>query len=219
MIGFTAKYKLSDGITAYGQFVLDEFESKHFFKGDGSARNKYSFQLGVRGANLFKIRSLNYLLEYNGATPYTYSEKWNVINYSEQGEPLAHPFGANYEELVGLLNYSYKRFDFSGELQYAHYGLNVNGLNYGKDIFLNYGYPAKLLGNNIGQGLATNLYFGEVKVAYVINPKINFRVEVGALFRREHNADFLDRTSMFTIGLRTSFRTIYHDIAAFRTHR
>ena len=219
MIGFTAKYKISDGITAYGQFVLDEFESKHFFKGDGSARNKYSFQLGVRGANLFKIRSLNYLLEYNGAKPYTYSEKWNVINYSEQGEPLAHPFGANYEELIGLLNYSYKRFDFSAELQYAHYGLDVNGLNYGKDIFMNYGYPAKLLGNYIGQGLTTNLYYGEVKVAYVVNPKLNSRIEVGALLRHERNDAFLDRTTLFTIGLRSSFRNIYNDISAYRTHK
>ncbi len=219
LIGFTAKYKLTDGITAYGQFVLDEFESKHFFSGDGSSRNKYSFQLGVRGANLFKIRSLNYLLEYNGATPYTYSEKWNVINYSEQGEPLAHPFGANYRELIGLLNYSYKRFDFSTELQYAEYGLDINGLNYGKDIFMNYGYPAKMLGNYIGQGLTTHLYYGEAKVAYLLNPKYNLRIELGAIFRREHNTDFLDRTSLFTIGLRSSFRTIYNDIAAFRTHR
>lgn len=218
LIGFTGKYKLTDGITAYGQFVLDEFESKNFFAGNGSSRNKYAWQIGVRGANLFKVRSLNYLLEYNGATPYTYSETERLINYSQQGEPLAHPFGANYKELIGLLNYSYKRFDFSGQVQYANYGLDINGLNYGKDIFRSYATPARLTGNYIGQGLITHLYYAQAKVAYVLNPKYNLRIEFGALFRREHNTEFLDRTSLFSIGLRSSFRTIYTDIASFRMH-
>jgi hypothetical protein len=218
LIGLTSKYKLTDGITVYGQFALDEFEGNNFFSGKGSSRNKYGFQIGVRGANLFKVKGLNYLAEYNGATPYTYSETERLINYSQQGEPLAHPFGANYKELIGLLNYSYKRFDFSGQLQYAHYGLDINGLNYGKDIFKSYATPARFTGNYIGQGLTTNLYYGQAKVAYVLNPKYNLRLEFTALFRREHNAAFLDRTSMFSLGLRSSFRTIYTDLASFRAH-
>lgn len=218
LIGFTGKYKFTDGITAYSQFVLDEFEAKNFFSGNGSSRNKYAVQLGVRGANMFKIKSLNYLLEYNAATPYTYSEKEILINYSNQAEPLAHPFGANYKEVIGILNYSYKRFDFSAQWQYAQYGLDKNGLNYGKDIFKSYATPAKLLGNYIGQGLTTNLYYTDLKVAYLLNPKINFRIEVGALFRNEQNTQFTDKTTMFTIGLRTSFRTIYTDIASIRSH-
>jgi hypothetical protein len=218
LIGFTGKYKITDGITAYGQFALDEFESQNFFSGKGSSRNKYGFQIGVRGANLFKVKALNYLVEYNGATPYTYSETERLINYSQQGEPLAHPFGANYKELIGLLNYSYKRFDFSGQLQYARYGLDINGLNYGKDIFRSYATPARLTGNYIGQGLTTNLYYAQAKVAYLLNPKYNLRLEFAALFRREHNASFLDRTSMFSIGIRSSFRTIYSDLASFRAH-
>lgn len=218
LLGLTSKYKLTDGITVYGQFALDEFEAKNFFSNNGSSRNKYGYQIGVRGANLLKVKSLNYLLEYNGATPYTYSEKERLINYSQQGEPLAHPFGANYKELIGLLNYSYKRFDFSGQVQYAQYGLDINGLNYGKDIFRSYATPARLTGNYIGQGLTTNLYYAEAKVAYLINPKYNLRLEFGALFRRESNASFLDRTSMFSFGLRSSFRTIYTDLASFRAH-
>jgi hypothetical protein len=218
LIGFTSKYKLTDGITVYGQLALDEFEAKNFFSGKGSSRNKYGYQIGVRGANLFKVKSLNYLLEYNGATPYTYSETDRLINYSQQGEPLAHPFGANYKELIGLLNYSYKRFDFSGQVQYAQYGLDVNGLNYGKDIFKSYATPARLTGNYIGQGLTTNLYYAQAKVAYLINPKYNLRLEFTALLRNESNSQFKDQTTMFSFGLRSSFRTIYTDLASFRTH-
>ncbi|HTH83612.1 MAG TPA: hypothetical protein VL490_11795 [Mucilaginibacter sp.] len=218
LIGFTGKYKITDGITAYGQFLLDEFRAEDFFSGKGSVKNKFGYQLGIKGANLFNINSFNYLFEFNGARPFTYSETESIKNYSEEGEPLAHPFGANFSEVLGLLNYSYKRFDFSGEADYGHYGLDVNGLAYGKDIFKVYIDPAHLYGNYIGQGLTTNMTYLEGKVAYVLNPKYNLRIELGGIYRHESNSQFNDKTTWVTIGLRSSFRTLYTDLASYRTH-
>lgn len=218
LIGLTGKYKLTDGITAYGQFTLDEFQAKEFFSNTGSSRNKYGWQFGVRGANLFAVKGLNYLIETNGAKPYTYSERGPIINYSENGEPLAHPWGANFREVVGLLNYSYKRFDFSGEADYGRYGLDIDGLNYGKDPFKDYVNPAKAVGNYIGQGLTTNMVFLEGKVAYLLNPKYNLRLELGGIIRQEKNAQFNDKSTMITFGLRSSFRNIYNDIARYKAN-
>ncbi|MDB4925751.1 gliding motility protein RemB [Mucilaginibacter sp.] len=218
MIGFTSKYKITDGITAYGQFYLDEFRAQDFFSGKGSIKNKYAWQIGLKGANLFNIKALNYLAEYNGALPYTYSEVESIKNYSEEGEPLAHPYGANFKELVGLLNYSYKRFDFSGEINYSHYGLDEGGLNYGKDIFKLYINPVHLYGNYIGQGLTTNMTYLEGKVAYMLNPKYNLRLELGGIYRLEKNTAFTDKTTMLTIGLRSSFRIMYTDLASYLKH-
>lgn len=231
LIGFNGKYKISDQITAYGQLALDEFEAKNFFSNNGSSRNKYGWQLGIRGANLFKVNSLNYLVEYNGAKPYTYSSASPITNYAQESEPLAHPFGANFKEVVGLLNYSYKKFDFSAEFDYGHYGLDVNGLNYGKDVFMSYLKPARYngppeyygtrdgattIGNYIGQGLTTNMYYTEAKVAYLLNPKYNLRIELGAILRNETNSKFTYNTQMITIGLRSSFRNLYQDISSYK---
>ncbi|WP_426669160.1 gliding motility protein RemB [Mucilaginibacter sp. McL0603] len=218
LLGFTGKYKITNGITVYGQFALNEFVSKDFFSSDGASVNKYGWQLGIRGANLFGVKNLNYLLESNNAKPYTYSARSSIENYSSNSEPLAHPWGANFRELVGLLNYSYKRFDFTGEADYGHYGLDVDGLNYGKDIFQLYTSPARPYGNYIGQGLTTNMYFLQGKVAYMLNPKYNLRIELGGIYRQEQNSEFKDRTSMLTIGLRSSFRQIYNDLASYKTH-
>ena len=225
LLGFTGKYKITDGITFYSQFTLDEFESKNFFSDNGSSRNKYAEQFGIRGASLFNVKGLNYLLEYNTAKPYTYSERGQIENYAENGEPLAHPWGANFREVVGLLNYAYKRFNFSGEGDFGHYGLDINGQNYGKDPFQDYTYPVikagdtpglgYTLNNYTGQGLTTTLYYLEGKVAYVLNPKYNLRVELGALYRDEKNSQFEDKTTMLTIGIRSSFRAIYNDITSF----
>lgn len=218
LIGFTSKYKLTDGLTAYGQFALDEFESANFFSNGGSSRNKYSFQLGIRGADLFNVKGLNYLLETNNSKPYTYSERGPIISYTENGEMLAHPWGANFREAVALLNYSYQRFYFSGEVDYGHYGLDINGLNYGKDPFEDYTTPAKENGNYIGQGLTTNMIYLEGKVGYLLNPKYNLRIEVGGIVRDEKNSQFNDKTAMLTIGLRSSFRGLYNDLASYKTH-
>lgn len=233
LIGFNSKYKITDHLTAYGQFALDEFEAKNFLSGKGSSRNKSSWQLGVRGADLFNVKRLNYLLEYNSARPYTYSQTSSILNYAQQNEPLAHPWGANFKEVVGILNYSYKRFDFSGQINYGQYGLDVNGQNWGKNIFLDYRTQARYTGvfdpnlfnnayatdgNFIGQGLSTNLYYSEAKVAYLLNPKYNLRIEIGGIYRHESNTSFTDNTKMITIGLRSSFRNIYQDLAAFKVH-
>ena len=218
LLGFTGKYKISDGITAYGQFALNEFHAKDFFSSNGASDNKNGWQFGIRGANLFGIKNLNYLVETNNAKPYTYSARSAIENYSENGEPLAHPWGANFREVVGLLNYTYKRFDFSAEADFGHYGLDINGLNYGKDIFQLYTFAAKTYGNYTGQGLTTNMYYWEGKVAYVLNPKYNLRIEFGGILRTEHNSQFDDKTSMLTIGLRSSFRNLYTDLASYKAH-
>ncbi|WP_158825348.1 gliding motility protein RemB [Mucilaginibacter lacusdianchii] len=216
-LGFTGKYKITDQVTAYAQLSLDEFEAKNFFSSNGSWRNKYGWQLGFRGADLFHVRSLNYLVEYNSARPYTFTERSSsIINYAHQREPLAHPFGANFREFVGILNYSYQRFDFSLQGNYGLYGLDINGLNYGKDIFKPYSTVVQLLDNRIGQGLRTNLYYVEPKVAFLLNPKYNLRIELGGIFRVEKNDVFNQKTSLVSIGLRSSFRNIYNDIATAR---
>jgi hypothetical protein len=212
LLGFTGKYKFVDKSAVYGQFALDEFHSKQFFTSNGSSYNKYAWQLGVRGADLLAVKRLNYLLEINNAKPYMYSEISSIINYSQNTEPLAHPFGANFRDVVGILNYSVGRFNFYGQAEFGHYGLDPTATdNYGKDIFKNYNQPHSLTGNYTGQGLTTNLYYGEGRVSYILNPKYNLRLEIGALLRQEKNTLSTNNTTMVTFGLRSSFRNLYYD--------
>ena len=139
-------------------------------------------------------------------------------NYSENGEPLAHPWGANFREVVGLINYQHNRWSFSFEADYAKYGLDTSGLDYGKNIFIVYSKYAKFLGNNIGQGLGTKMLFLEGKVAFLLNPKYNLRLEIEALYRSDKNYQFDDKTSLLSVGLKSSFRNLYTDIVSFKTH-
>ena len=218
LIGLTGKYKLSSRVTAYFQFALNEFNSKDLFPNDGSYTNKYGYQFGIRGNTLFNVNGLNYLLESNNVRPYTYSARSAIENYSENGEPLAHPWGGNFRELVGHLNYIHNKWSFSLETDYGKYGLDSNSLNYGKNIFNIYTDHAKNYGNTIGQGLETTMIYVDARINYLLNPLYNLRVEMGITVRDEKNAAFDDKTCLVTFGLRSTFRNAYRDLVSFKKH-
>lgn len=210
-LGLNSSYKLSGNATVYGQFMIDEFTAKEFFSNKGYWANKWAAQLGIRGSDLFKIPTLNYLAEFNTARPYTYAHFERISNYSGMSQPLAHPLGAGFREFLGILNYTYKRFDFQGQLSYALYGLDPDGENFGHDIFKGYNTRSLDYGSKVGNGIKTNLYFGEAKVAYILNPKYNLRLELGAVYRKESNDVNPISTKLITFGLRSSFRNLYQD--------
>lgn len=210
-LGLNTKYEALKNTTVYGQFMIDEFTAKEFFAGNGYWANKWALQLGFRGSDLLGIKRLNYLGEFNTARPYTYAHFDRVSNYAQYNQPLAHPFGANFREFLGLLNYNYRRFDFSGQLLYAHYGLDPTGGNFGKNIFLSYNTRSLDYNSKVGNGIETDLYFAKSKISYLINPKYNLRLEASAILRNEKNINMNSKTNIIMFGLRSSFRNFYDD--------
>lgn len=213
-LGLNAKYKVLDNVTAYGQFMLGEFVAREFFAGNGFIHNKWGAQLGARGFDLFGVKNLNFLAEYNTARPYTYAHFDPVSNYTNYVEPLAHPWGANFREFLGILNYSYARFDFSLQGNYGQFGTDPDAsTNFGNDLFKSYEMYEHFYGNRIGQGVANTLLYGDARVSYVLNPKYNLRVELGLVYRDHQRPDegYRHRTGMVSLGLRASFRNLYYD--------
>ncbi len=205
LFGFNGKYKVLNKTTVYGQVLVDQTPSS------ATNRNRTAWQVGLRGADLFGVPHLNYLAEHNSATPYTYANQNTIVNYAQYNAPLANPLGANFNEWLGLLNYSIKRWDFQGELLYSKNGQNIGTMNYGSDLTL----PdnVNVIGGNstIGQGLATSLKYAEGTVAFVLNPKNNLRIELSGLLREQKNSVADTKTVWINLGLRSSFRNLYHD--------
>ena len=211
-LGLNAKYKLSKKVSAYGQFLLSEFTAKEFFAGNGYIHNKWGAQLGIRGHDVLQVEDLNFLTEVNFARPYTYSHKDVVTSYGHFAQPLAHPLGANFVEWVGMLNYAYKRFDFSIHGSYANYGRDANSsINYGKNIFKSYRSFVRRYGNHIAQGIASDLIYADARISYVLNPKYNLRLEAAAIMRQETSSLGRMSSGLLSIGLRSSFQDLYRD--------
>jgi hypothetical protein len=203
LMGFTSKYKIFDKTAVYAQLLLDRFSESD------APKNTGGYQVGIRGADLFKVTNFNYLFEFNTVKPYTNSSPQVITNYTDYSQPLGDPLGANFKELIGILSYSIGKFDFQGQLNYASFGLNATGINYGQDV--TQAFPTTVQTGSTGQGLATKLYYGEGLVSYLINPKYNLRIEAGALFRDQKNDLGSAKTTMLTFGLRSTFRNLYHD--------
>jgi len=177
-VGLNSKYKLLRNTTVYGQVLLNE---------------DMAGQIGFRGFDAFGIKELNFLGEYNFANPDSYSNEDLLTSYTNYSQSLAHPFGADFREFVGILNYSYSKFDFSLQGNYGNYRKNeVNDAA-------------------IGQEIKTDLMYLDGRVSYVFNPKYNLRFEVGGVARRESNDLGNRNTAMLTLGLRASFRNLYYD--------
>lgn len=211
LIGLNGSYKIADRYVAYGQLMINEFTFKEVFANNGYWGNKQGGQLGIKGFDVFGIDRLNVQIETNRVRPYSYSATDHYKNYGHYNQSLAHPYGANFKEYLGIIGYRYKRFDTRVQLTTATYGLDINGLNYGKDIYKPYTTRIDDYGVKIGHGLTTDLFYADIKLGYLLNPKNNLRVEFGYAYRTEKNTELNDKQQFFNIGLRASFRNLYKD--------
>lgn len=185
MVGLNLKSSIKNGMTFYGQFILDEFHLSHLRDRDGWWANKFGGQLGAKWDNAFKVQKLNVQGEVNIVRPFTYTHFNRINNYGHYNQPLAHPLGANFSEFVGRAEYKYKKIYAQGRLVYSTYGADsLNSVStYGGDLFRSYNDRAIEFGNSIGQGQKVNFLFGEFKLGYEFNPVTKMRMEA-SMFRR-----------------------------------
>ncbi len=211
LLGLNAKLKLTDYHQLYGQFILDEFDFPKILAQNGYWANKYGFQLGYKGFELFGIPNLSAQTEVNIVRPFTYSHWTSLTNYGQYNEPLAHPFGANFKEWTSFVNYRHKRY--YGQLQFmlAQIGLDQDRLSYGQDIFTSYFARAAEEGNTIGQGLTTNILFGGLKAGYILNTQTNLRLELTLQQRTASNSLGNQQDNWITVGLVSGIRNLYYD--------
>jgi hypothetical protein len=141
-VGLNLKFKLPHDIVLYGQFVMD---GNQYEKTTG-------YQAGLRFSG---VKGLTLQAEYNVMdNPYTstfYSDLEQFTNYNES---LAHPQGDNFTELVGIINYKYKR----AFIQLKHIVIDND----------RFGYSSNQSDGHIG---------------YVVNPKNNMTLITGLKIR------------------------------------
>ncbi len=195
----------------YAQLILDEFKFEEVSAGNGWWGNKQGFQLGFKTYDPFRIKGLYFQTEYNWVRPYTYSQSLPTKNYGHYNQPIAHPMGANFWESVSIINYNFKRFYFRYQFQYALYGEDYDGQNFGKNIYESYNTRVEDYGNYVGQGLETTVLYNDISASYLINPAYNLNIALGYTNRSSTNEMETVNTSYIYIALRTSLRNFYYD--------
>jgi len=221
LLGLTSKYKWNNQINLYGQFLLDEFSVSEMGAGEQSWKNKFGYQLGVKYFNAFQVPNLLLQFEYNHVRPYVYSHSEPITNYGHNNQSVGHPWGGNFEEMLLIGRYHKGRYFADAKFTYGIRGFDLNttedSYNYGGDIYKDYDVNRPYeKGVTVGQGNKTTVFIADVQGGFLVNPATNLKL-FGSFIYRSFNPDqdttatFEEKTTWFTLGLRTDIFNWYFD--------
>lgn len=211
LMGMNGKITLGRHVALYGQILLDEFLLDSIRSRNGWWGNKYGLQAGMKVFDIFNISHLDLQGELNYVRPFTYAHRSTRQNYGHYNQPLAHPLGSNFEELVCFIRYNYKRLFFEGRFSYAIHGQDTAGLNFGNNIFIDYTTHAKENDNYIGQAVENTLIYTDINVSYLINPMTNMNIVLGLTNRKQESALLNSNEILLYFAFRTSLSNFYYD--------
>ncbi len=213
LVGIKLKYKLPFSSYLYGQLLIDEFTLDHIKGDNGYWGNKFAYQLGYKIFNAFGLDDLTLQTEYNLARPYTYSH-WNVQqNYGHYNQPLSHPLGANFSELIFLINYKWKKFIIDGKMISSQYGDDIKGdpFSYGNNIYISNYERSDYFGIEMYQGNLTMVNLKNFNIAYIVNLQTNLKINLGVTLRDFKNDDEELQTQFINFGIMSDLFNHYYD--------
>ncbi len=220
LIGISSKYKINDRVNIYGQWLIDEFSSGDFFGGEGSYKNKQSYQIGLKYYDAFGLKGLYLQGEYNRVRPYTYSHNTIVLNYGHTNQSMAHTLDANFWEALAIARYQNGRWFGDAKFIFAKRGFEFNtpedSFYYGGNIYGTEDNRVSDTGNDVAQGNTTDFFHTELTAGYLINPATNLKV-YGTLIYRDFQPEvdtadvFANSTTWFNLGVRTDLFNWYYD--------
>lgn len=206
LLGFDVKFNATRSLSFYSQVILDELHIKQLRSNRGSWVNKFGVQAGMKYINAFTIPHLDIQLEANSVRPYTYQHFNTAQTYTNMGTPLAHPLGANFNEVLAIVRYQpANRVNITARVIYAKYGKDSAGRNFGGDITQNYDTRYSDENNTIGQGIGHNLLWGELTASYM--PAHNLFFDVRYIHRnvKIDGTDNRSTSNMLMVGMRLNF--------------
>ncbi len=213
IIGINYKYNFLHHFSLYGQAVISEFVLKELLDRKGWWGNKFAIQTGLKYIDVAGVKNLDMQGEINICRPYMYTSFNSAQSFSNFGQYMGHPLGANFYEGVGIIRYQpINRLNLTAKLICALYGNDTNSTNFGKDVRLSYISRSNGdYGNFIGQGIETKLIMADLTATYMPMHNLFFDVKLG--YRETFSAlpQFAQRTMYFTTGIRWNIVTRNYD--------
>lgn len=207
ILGADLKWNFAKSFSFYSQIVLDEFHKDEIVNRTGSWVNKWAYQAGLKYLNAFGLPNLDVQIETNVVRPYVYTHFKTDQNWANYSQPMAHPLGANFNEVLGILRYQVTP-KMNVVLKYFHIlhgadsSLTGSTSHFGGNIYADYYNRPKDDGIAIGDGVQRKIDIIDFKFSYQIYPNILFDLRV---VNRNENADApltSFNTNMVIIGVR-----------------
>jgi hypothetical protein len=206
LLGLSTSWEVNNKVRLYGQFTLDEFKFDELFSSRKWWGNKYSLQLGGLYVNGLGVQDLDLRIEYKRVRPFTYSHYDSLGSYAHFNQPLAHPAGANFTEVLLKLDYRPLPHLFvTGMLFSIRGAADTDDVYYGSNILRSNAERNSEFGIEHRQGVQDQRFIASLKIAYML--KHNLFVEAH-YFRRDftsttHSSDLL--TQYLSLGVRWNY--------------
>jgi hypothetical protein len=203
LVGGDFKWNVARRLSLYGQLLIDEFNLKQVKAGTGWWANKFGGQGGIKYIDVANIDNLDLQLEVNVVRPYTYSHDTPYDNYSNYRQPLAHPLGANFREIVAIIRYQpLPRLNLVAKTFYAKVGRDTTGVNWGSDILKNNKTRQSDYGNSIGQGVKNTIAFVDLTASFQL--RHNLFIDLKQIIRNSKSpvAIYNSNTAITSVALR-----------------
>ena len=183
LVGLNYSALVGNQFKLYGQFVLDEFSISDLREGEVWT-NKSGWQQGVKYINAFDVKQLDLQAEVNRARPYIYQHNNLLTGYTGYGQALAHPLGASFTEVTGIVKYQpYDKLRLNGIATFASYGRDPDGRSWGSDV-INKTDRNRPFDNGVvtGQGIDNNSLNLQGRVSYEV--KHNLNLDLQGVYKR-----------------------------------
>lgn len=212
LLGGSLKFRLFKSHILYGQLMLDEFLLSELKAKRGWWGNKFAWQAGYKYYNVFGIKGLTFLAEYNYIRPYTYSHGNITQNYGHKLHSLAHPAGSNFTEVNAIASYSRASWLIESKTSHIDGAIDPAGKNFGNNIFQSYKTREEDFGNYLGQGIKRVLLYNQTKVSYLAG-KWGLIAEAGVETRLISSPSILagENSILIFAGVRTAIFNSYRD--------
>jgi hypothetical protein len=218
LLGFAINVRVGRKSLIYSQLMFDEFLLSNVRAGEGWYGNKQGLQLGVVAHDAFKHPGLTLRTEFNYVRPFMYAHSDPRQNYAHFNQPLAHPYGSNFWELLVQAEWRKEKWVLSDVFSFAILGQDTSAEehnSFGNNMFLpesarpvrdSEGRPEDY-GYYLADPSSVTLYHNEVRAGWLLEPRSGWMLEAAWTLRvRVPERGEGLTTNYFRVGISVNLR-------------
>jgi hypothetical protein len=157
--------------------------------------------LNVRADAFQQVRGLQ--AEYNTVRPYTYSHRDSSARYTHYRQPLAHPLGANFRELLAILHWQpLPRWQLKVHAAHMVIGEDENDLNWGNNPLLSSDTRVREYENVTTQGARSRILMAGAVITWEVFHNAFFELSFLSRHQQSDLPDYTRQTTMLCSGFR-----------------
>ncbi|MGD1848467.1 MAG: hypothetical protein ACFB10_24000 [Salibacteraceae bacterium] len=192
IIGLNLKVLPLNWLQVYGQWMMDE-------------SSETGYQGGLRLLEPVGVEGLFLQAEWNSVAGQAYDNALPLQRFDHYNQPLAHPQGGGFREVLVKANYRYKRMFTRVQYTNVRQEFDADGVQVGQNPVV--------ADFTILPATTRTIRYTSVEIGYLVNPATNMHLALGMVNRDlESGSGTSDQsTRMVYLTWSTALRNIYYD--------